>query len=84
MSRNLNSEFKTKRVIPVIHRSMGSRDRRVYWDTTIWEEGCGLQIMLIISYQIELDKLNIYKTLTRGILHESASPCLVVSLYPPL
>jgi hypothetical protein len=56
----------------------------VHWDTTIWEESCGLQIMLIISYQIELDKLNIYKTLTHSILHESASPCLVVSLCPPL
>jgi hypothetical protein len=50
-----------KRVIPVIHRSVGLMDHRVCWDVD--RMGRGLQtakIMLIICYQIELDKLNIY------------------------
>jgi hypothetical protein len=52
----------------MIHRSVGSRDRRVHWDAD--RMGKGLQtahITLIICHQIELDKLNIYKTLTCSI-----------------
>jgi hypothetical protein len=52
----------------VIHRTMGSKDHRVHWDTD--RMGRGLQtaqITLIICYQIELDKLNLYKTLTYSI-----------------
>jgi hypothetical protein len=47
----------------MIHRSMGLRDHRVRWD--MGHMGRDLQtaqIILIICYQIELDKLNIYKT----------------------
>jgi hypothetical protein len=52
----------------VIHRSMGSRDRRLRWDAD--RMGRGLQtaqIMLFICYQIELDKLNIYETIMCSI-----------------
>jgi hypothetical protein len=52
----------------MIHRSMGSRDRWVRWDTD--HIGRGLQttqITLIICYQIELDKLNICETFTCSI-----------------
>jgi hypothetical protein len=51
----------------VIHRSVGLRDRQVHQDAN--RMGRGLQtaqIMLIICYQIELDKLNIYESLTCG------------------
>jgi hypothetical protein len=61
MSKNLNSELKRKRLIPVIHQSVGSRDCQVHWDTD--QMGSGLwtaQITLIICYQIKLDKLNTY------------------------
>jgi hypothetical protein len=50
-----------KRVIPVIHRRMGLRDRRVRWDVDCMGRGLRTaKITLIICYQIELDKLNIY------------------------
>jgi hypothetical protein len=68
MSKNLNSELKRERVIPVIHRTVGSKDHRVRWDAD--HMGRGLQtaeITLIICYQIELDKLNLYETLTYSI-----------------
>jgi hypothetical protein len=55
-------------IIPVIHRCVGSRDHQVHWDVD--QLGRGLQtpqIMYIICYQIELDKLNIYETLTCSI-----------------
>jgi hypothetical protein len=52
---------------PVIHQSMGSSDRGVYWDADRMGRGLRTQIMLIIYYQIELDKLNIYKALTCSI-----------------
>jgi hypothetical protein len=46
---------------------MGSRDRRVRWDTDCMGTGMWTaQIMLMIC-QIELDKSNLYKTLTRSI-----------------
>jgi hypothetical protein len=52
----------------MIHQSVGSRDHRVRGDAD--HMGRGLQttqIMLIICYQIELDKLNIYETLMCSI-----------------
>jgi hypothetical protein len=49
-------------IAPVIHQSMGSRDYLVRWDTN------HMGITLIICYQIELDKLSIYKTLTCNIV----------------
>jgi hypothetical protein len=52
----------------VIHRSVGSRDRRVHWDADSMGRGMWTaQILLIICYQIELDKLSIYETLTCSI-----------------
>jgi tRNA splicing ligase len=57
-----------KRIIHVIHRSVGSRDYQVRWDMNDMGKGMRTtQILLIICYQIELDKLNIYKTLTCSI-----------------
>jgi hypothetical protein len=57
-----------KRLIPVIRRSMGLRDRRVHWDADCMGRGMQTaQITLIIYYQIELDKLSIYETLTYSI-----------------
>jgi hypothetical protein len=48
----------------VIHRSMGPRDRLVRWDMDHMERGpLTSQIILIICYQIELNKLSIYETL---------------------
>jgi hypothetical protein len=45
----------------MIHRSMGSSDHQVHWDTDHMGRGMQTtQIMLIICYQIELDKLSIY------------------------
>jgi hypothetical protein len=47
---------------------MGLRDRRVRWDTDHMGRGMQTtQIMLIICYQIELDKLIIYETLMCNI-----------------
>jgi hypothetical protein len=47
---------------------MGSRDRWVRWDVDRMERGMQTaQIMLIVCYQIELDKLSIYETLTCSI-----------------
>jgi hypothetical protein len=47
---------------------MGSRYHRVCWDADHMERGMQIaQITLIIYYQIELDKLNIYVTLTCSI-----------------
>jgi hypothetical protein len=52
----------------MIHQSVGSRDRRVRWDIDNMGRGMRTaQITLIICYQIELDKLNIYETLTCSI-----------------
>jgi hypothetical protein len=52
----------------VIHQSVGSRDRQVRWDAGCMERGMQTaQVMLIICYQIELDKLNVYETLTCSI-----------------
>jgi hypothetical protein len=52
----------------VIRRSVGSRDHRVHWDANRIGRGMWTaQIILIICYQIELDKLNIYETLTCSI-----------------
>jgi hypothetical protein len=52
----------------VIRRSVGSRDHLVRWDADHIGRGMlTTQIMLIICYQIELDKLSIYETLTCGI-----------------
>jgi hypothetical protein len=52
----------------VIRRSVGSRDRRVHWDADSMGRGMWTaQILLIICYQIELDKLSIYETLTCSI-----------------
>jgi hypothetical protein len=60
--------WKRKRVIHVIHRSVGLRVRRVHWDVDHMGRGLrAAQITLIICYQIELDKLNIYETLTWSI-----------------
>jgi hypothetical protein len=57
-----------KRIIHVIHRSVRSRDYQVRWDMNDMGKGMRTtQILLIICYQIELDKLNIYKTLTCSI-----------------
>jgi hypothetical protein len=40
MGKNLNSELKKrKRVIPMIHRSVGSRDRQVCWDADCMGRG---------------------------------------------
>jgi hypothetical protein len=56
------------RVILVIRRSVGSRDHRVRWDVEHMGRGLWIiEIMLIICYQFELDKLNIYETLTCSI-----------------
>jgi hypothetical protein len=47
---------------------MGSKDRRVHWGVD--RMSCGMrtaQIRLIICFQIELDKFNIYETLTCSI-----------------
>jgi hypothetical protein len=67
MSKNLNSELKRKRIIPVIRRSMGSRDHQVHWDVDHIRRGLRTaQITLIICYQIELDKLSIYETRPYG------------------
>jgi hypothetical protein len=47
---------------------MGSRDRWVRWGADRIVRGLRTaQITLIIWYQIELDKLNIYETLTCNI-----------------
>jgi hypothetical protein len=68
MSNNLNFELKRKRIIPMIHQRVGLRDRRVHRDTDCMGRGLrAAQIMLIICYQIELDKLNLYETLTCSI-----------------
>jgi hypothetical protein len=46
----------------------GDVDGRVHWDTTRMGRGMHTaQIALIICYQIELDKLNIYETLMCSI-----------------
>jgi hypothetical protein len=68
MSKNLNSELKKEDSYTCDPRSMGSRDRRVCWDVDRMGRGpWTAQIMLIICYQIDLDKLNIYETLTYSI-----------------
>jgi hypothetical protein len=52
----------------VIRRSMGSRDHQVCWDIDRMGRGMrAAQIMLMICYQIELDKLSIYETLMCSI-----------------
>jgi hypothetical protein len=52
----------------VIRRSVGSRDHLVCWDTDHMEIGMQTaQITLIICYQMELEKLSIYETLTCSI-----------------
>jgi hypothetical protein len=52
----------------VIRRSVGSRDHLVCWDTDHMEIGMQTaRITLIICYQMELDKLSIYETLTCSI-----------------
>jgi hypothetical protein len=52
----------------MIHRSVGLRDRQVLWDVDRMGRGMWTaQIMLIIYYQIQLDKLNIYETLMCSI-----------------
>jgi hypothetical protein len=54
--------------MPMIHRSVGLRNRRVRWDTDRMGRGMRTtQITLIICYLIELDKLNLYETLTCSI-----------------
>jgi hypothetical protein len=46
----------------MIHRSVGLKDRRVRWDADCMGRGLRTaQIMLVICYQIELDKFNIYE-----------------------
>jgi hypothetical protein len=53
----------------MIHQSIGSRDRRVHLDADHMGRGMRTaQITLIICYQIALDKLSIYETLTCSIL----------------
>jgi hypothetical protein len=52
----------------MILQSVGSKDRRVHWDVDHMGRGMWTtQITLIICYQIELDKLNIYETLTCSV-----------------
>jgi hypothetical protein len=52
----------------MIHRTVGSKDRRVHWDANHMGRGLYIaQITLIIYYQIELDKLNLYETLMCSI-----------------
>jgi hypothetical protein len=52
----------------VIQQSVGSRDHRVHSDADRMGRGMWtVQITLIICYQIELDKLNIYETITCSI-----------------
>jgi hypothetical protein len=52
----------------MIHQSIGLKDHRVCWDADHMGRGLrAAQITLIICYQIELDKLNIYETLTCSI-----------------
>jgi hypothetical protein len=73
---------------------MESRDHRVHWDVNHMGRGLRTaQITLIICYQIELERLNIYETLTCSIPKtfcrlwmSSASSCLDISLslFPPL
>jgi hypothetical protein len=47
---------------------VGSRDRRVHWDVDRMGRGLQtIQITLIICYEIELDKLNIYESLMCSI-----------------
>jgi hypothetical protein len=74
----------------VIHRSVGSRDNRVRWDVDCMQRGLKTSyITLIICYQIELDKLDIYETLTCSIpkmcwwlcirFYNTSSHCLSLS-----
>jgi hypothetical protein len=52
----------------MIHHSMGSRDHKVHWEVDHMGRGLWTaQIRLIICYEIELDKLDIYETLTCNI-----------------
>jgi hypothetical protein len=52
----------------VIHQSVGLRDHWMRWDADRMGRGMQtVQIMLIICYQIKLDKLNIYKILMCNI-----------------
>jgi hypothetical protein len=52
----------------MIHQNVGSNDRRVRWNADRMGRGMWTaQITLIICYQIELDKLNIYETLMCSI-----------------
>jgi hypothetical protein len=52
----------------MMHQTMGSKDHRVRWDADSIGRGLRTaQITLIIFYQIELDKLNSYETLTCSI-----------------
>jgi hypothetical protein len=65
------------------------RDRRVRWDVDRMGKGLWtVQIMLIICYQIELDKLNIFETLhavslrcVGGYARDYALFCLTVCLF---
>jgi hypothetical protein len=68
MSKNLNSELKKEESYTCDPLKRGPRDRWVCWDAYCMGRGMrAVQIMLIICYQIELDKLNIYETLTCNI-----------------
>jgi hypothetical protein len=52
----------------MIHQTVGSNDRWVCWDADRMGRGLRTaQITLIICYQIELDKLNLYETLMCSI-----------------
>jgi hypothetical protein len=52
----------------VIHQTVGSKDHRVHWDVDRMGRGLWTaQIILIICYQIESDKLNLYETLMCNI-----------------
>jgi hypothetical protein len=68
MSKNLNSELKKEENYTCDLSKRRVKGSLVRWDTD--HMGSGLrttQIMLIIRYQIELDKLSIYETLTCSI-----------------
>jgi hypothetical protein len=68
MSKNLNSELKREETFTCdpskcgVEGSSGALGRGPY-GVSLWTT----QITLIICYQIELDKLNIYETLTCNI-----------------
>jgi hypothetical protein len=68
MSKNLNSKLKKKESFTCDPSKHGVKGSQVCSDTDHMERGLWTaQITLIIYYQIELDKLNIYETLTCSI-----------------